>query len=366
MAAVEEVTTITARPPITSDWTYNYDEENYDDDYPDEMCNASTLAHFSKVSSPLFFSLVAVFGLLGNGLVVAIVLKYENVKTLTNALIVNLAVSDFLFATALPFWAYYHAWGWALGETACKLVSYVFNVGFSSSSLLLIAMTAQRHAAVINPLSSLVSAAGIWSLLPCMLIWVTSILVAVPAFVLTTIVEHSGESYCEYTESASSLWGIYQQNFLFCLISGVFLCCYCQIICRLLRTPARRRKNKTLKLIFTLMLLFFVGWAPYNVTIFVKSFRFWPQRPVDSETLARHCTSHKLLDFSFYISRLLAFSHCCLNPIFYVLVGSKFKRHLRKMMGCWRQGDGGGAGNASGHRNRLVITSLSSGDELCV
>ncbi|XP_051944269.1 chemokine XC receptor 1 [Hippocampus zosterae] len=362
MAAAEEVT-MTGTPIKTTNWTYYDDNYNYDEDYQDEMCNASTLLHFIQISSPLFYSVVAVLSLLGNILVVVIVLKYEKVQNLTNALILNLAVSDLLFATALPFWAYYDVWGWAFGERACKLVSFVFNVGFYSSGLLLIAMTAQRHAAVLNPLSGLVSAAGVYSVLASILIWTTSVMVAVPALVLTVVVEQSGKHHCEYDDSASGLWGIYQQNVLFVLISGVFLFCYSQILCRLFRPSARRRKNRTLKLIFTLMLLFFVGWAPYNIALFLKSLRFWSQTPMDSVTLAKQCASHNRLDFTFHISRLLAFSHCCLNPVFYVLVGSKFKHHLKKMMGCWRDSDGGGA---YGQRGRLVITSLSSGDDLCV
>ncbi|XP_061550754.1 chemokine XC receptor 1-like [Phycodurus eques] len=365
MAAAEEVTPTTATPNATTYWTGGFadDYDGYDVDYQDEMCNASALLDFVKISSPLFLSTVAVLGLTGNVLVVAIVLKYEKVKSLTNALILNLAVSDLLFAAALPFWAYYDAWGWALGERACKLVSFVFDVGFCSSGLLLITMTIQRHVAVLKPLSRLVSAAGVHSLLASILIWCASVPVSVPAVVLTVVVQQNGQSHCEYDDSVSSLWGIYQQNVLFVLISGVFLFCYPRILCRLLRPSARRRKNKTLKLIFTLMLLFFVGWAPYNVTLFLKSLRFWSQTPVDSETMAEHCASHNLLDFTFYISKLLAFSHCCLNPVLYVFVGSKFKSHLKKMMGCQRRSDGGGEG---GRRNRLVITSLSSGDDLCV
>ncbi|XP_057713505.1 chemokine XC receptor 1-like [Corythoichthys intestinalis] len=358
MTSSEEATTITATQNMTTTWEYVYYDE---DDYQDELCNATSLSHFAKISSPLFLSVVTVLSLLGNIPVVVIVLKYENVKSLTNALILNLAVSDLLFAAALPFWAYYYAWGWALGENACKLVSFVFNVGFYSSGLFLITMTAQRHAAVLNPLSGLVSASGLYSLLASVLIWVASIFLAVPTFLLTSIVEQSGKIHCEYDDSTSGRWGIYQQNFLFVLISGVFLFCYSQILCRLLSPLARRRKHKTLRLIFTLVMLFFIGWAPYNATLFLKSFRFWPQTPADSETVAKSCNNHNLLEFTFHISRLLAFSHCCLNPVFYVFVGSKFKCHLKKMMGCRHHSEG-----EYRRRSRRVITSLSSGDDLCV
>ncbi|XP_077472049.1 chemokine XC receptor 1-like [Stigmatopora argus] len=356
----------TSTPNTTTAWTDNiYSDEysdEYSDDYEDEICHASSLLNFAKLSSPIFLSVVTVLSFLGNILVLVIVLKYENVKSLTNALILNLAVSDLLFAAALPFWARYYAWGWSLGENACRMVSFVFNVGFYSSGLFLIAMTAQRYAAVLRPMSGLVSAGGCYSLLASALVWSASVSVAVPAAVLTDVAEHHNKSYCEFTDLESSLWAIYQQNVLFLLISCVFLFCYSQILCRLFRPMARRRKHKTLRLIFTLVVLFFVGWAPYNVALFLKSLQFWPQTATDSATRDESCANYKLLELTFHVSRLLAYSHCCVNPIFYVFVGSKFKCHLIKMMGCRRGGDGAGGVP----RGRRMFTSLSSGDDLCV
>ncbi|XP_054624068.1 chemokine XC receptor 1-like [Dunckerocampus dactyliophorus] len=354
MAATKEFTTVTE-----TTWTDdNYDDEYDDDFYQDEMCNKTGLMRFGKISSPLFLSMVVVLSLLGNILVMVILLKYENVKSLTNAFILNLAVSDLLFTAGLPFWAYYHMFGWTLGESVCKLVRFVFNVGFYSSGLFLIVMTAQRYVAVLNPLSGLVSAAGAYSVLASVLIWILSILVATPAFIFSKVIQQDGLGHCGYEDSYVSLWGIYQQNLLFILISGVFIFCYSQILCRLLRPSSQRRKNKTLKLIFMLLLVFFVGWAPYNITLFLKSLHFWPQTPVDSATLAERCPGLNVLDYAFQVSRLLAFSHCCLNPIFYVFVGSKFKSHLKRVMWSRRYG------NVC--RSRLTITSLSSGEELVV
>ncbi|XP_061879619.1 chemokine XC receptor 1-like [Entelurus aequoreus] len=357
MPATEELSSF----PATT-WTYEddykYDDYEYDNFYMDEKCNATGLVHFGEISSPIFFSATLVLSLLGNILVTVILLKYENIKTLTNAFIFNLAVSDLLFAAALPFWAYYHVFGWTLGETACKVVSFVFDVGFYSSGLLLIAMTVQRYAAVLNPLSGLVSAAGACSLRASALIWILSILVATPAFIFSKVVIQDGLGECVYGDSYGSLWRIYQQNLLFLLISAVFIFCYSQILCRLLRPSSQRRRSKTLKLIFALLLVFFVGWAPYNVTLFLKSLHFWPETAVNFTTLAERCPGRNLLGYAFHVSRLLAFSHCCLNPVFYVLVGSKYKSHLKRMMGGHRHG------NVSSRQSRYTITSLSSGEEL--
>lgn len=355
MATTEDLT-VTATS-ITHGSTFGKTPENnsfdYYYDYEDELCDPTSIMQFGTIFTPVFFSIVVILSLFGNILVIVILAKYENLRSLTNALILNLAVSDLFFTAGLPFWAYYHMYGWTLGEPACKIVTFTFYVGYYSSGIILILMTAHRYMAVMNPLSDIVSTKGFCSVLASLVIWAVSILVASPALIFTKVL---GQTHCVYVSSYWTLWGIYQQNILFILSSVVFIFCYSQIMCRLLRPSARRRKSKTLKLIFTLMVVFFVGWAPYNIVIFLQSLYFWPKPNADSEAT---CEISKLLGYIFYVSRLFAFSHCCLNPMFYVFVGVKFKNHLKRMLKSW------GHNNSSirSRQSRLTITSLTSGED---
>ncbi|XP_023264754.1 chemokine XC receptor 1-like [Seriola lalandi dorsalis] len=329
---------------------------NYDEYYENEACDSTGATEFGATFTPVFFFIVVILSLFGNILVIVILVKYENLKSLTNTFILNLAISDLLFTAGLPFWAYYHMYGWTLGEPACKIVTFVFSVGFYSSGILLILMTAHRYIAVMKPLSDIVSTTGCYSVLASVIIWAASTLIAVPAFVFTGVLE---QKYCVYGSSYESLWGIYLQNILFVMSSVVFIFCYSQILCKLLRPTAQRRKNKTLKLIFTLMVVFFVGWVPYNIVIFLQSMYLWHREPAKSEVVASECETRKLLEYAFYVSRIFAFSHCCLNPVFYVFVGVKFKNHLKKMLKSW----GNNRNSLRKRQNRLTITSLTSGEE---
>ncbi|XP_010782284.1 chemokine XC receptor 1-like [Notothenia coriiceps] len=345
----------------TTDSAYNlttYDDSYYDYDYEDEVCNKSSIVQFGATLTPVVLSIVVILSLFGNILVIVILAKYENLKSLTNTLILNLAISDLFFTAGLPFWVYYHMYGWTLGQLACQIVNFLFYVGFYSSGILLIMMTAHRYVAVMNPLSDIVSTTGSYSVIACVIIWAVSILIASP----TSAFSKDDQNHCVCENSFWCLLGIYQQNALFIVSSVVFIFCYSQIICRLLRPTARRRKSKTLKLIFTLMVVFFVGWGPFNIVIFLKSFNYWPKTSADSKDLLENCESSKPLDYAFYISRLLAFSHCCLNPVFYVFVGVKFKNHLKKMLKGWGQSNNG----LRNRHSRLTITSITSGEELSI
>lgn len=365
--AASEHNLVTAATNFTSDpatyaTTENenyYDNGTYDYDYVDEMCNTASTNKLGAMLSLVFFSVMVVLSLFGNVVVMVILAKYENLKSLTNTFILNLAVSDLIFTAGLPFWAYYMQ-GWALGEITCKMVNFVFHVGFYSSGILLIVMTIHRYAAVVSPLSNFVSVKGFYSVLASVLIWVASALAASPAFIFTEVHDHNR---CEYKNSYWRLWGIYQQNVLFVLTSLVFSFCYTQIIFRLLRPTVQRRRHKTLKVIFTLMLVFFVSWMPYNIIIFLRSLSSWHPTVADSATLTRICETYSNpLDSALYISRIFAFSQCCLNPVFYVFVGVKFKNHLKRMLKSWGHNSNG---NSIRCRNsRLTITSVTSGEEV--
>lgn len=336
----------------------DYDFE-YDDDYEDQRCDRMSTRQIGATFTTVFFSIVVILSLFGNILVIVIVAKYENLKSLTSMFILNLALSDLLFTAGLPFWVEYHLNGWTLGEPACKAVTFIFYVGFYSSGFLLILMTIYRFIAVINPLSDMVSTKGFCSILATPVIWTVSMLFASPALIFTKVQSHK---HCVPVSSNWALWGIYQQNILFILSSVIFIFCYSQIICTLLRPTAQRRKSKTLKIIFILMVVFFVGWAPYNIVIFLKSFHFWPQTVDNHEARMRNCETLKQLEYAFYVCRLFAYSHCCLNPVFYVFIGVKFKNHLKKMLKGW----GRNRNSIQSRQSRLTITSLTSGEDFCM
>ncbi|XP_071062498.1 C-C chemokine receptor type 4-like [Pseudochaenichthys georgianus] len=158
----------------TTDSAYNLtteDDSYYDYDYEDEVCNKSSIVQFGATLTPVVLSIVVILSLFGNILVIVILAKYENLKSLTNTLILNLAISDLFFTAGLPFWVYYHMYGWALGQLTCQIVNFFFYVGFYSSGILLILMTAHRYVAVMNPLSDIVSTAGSYSVIACVIIW---------------------------------------------------------------------------------------------------------------------------------------------------------------------------------------------------
>jgi len=77
-----------------------------------------------RLAVPVLFSVVTLSGLIGNGLVIYVIVSRERMQTVTNLLLLNLAVADLAFVVVVPpFTAYQMAveW-WPFGDVACRLL----------------------------------------------------------------------------------------------------------------------------------------------------------------------------------------------------------------------------------------------------
>ncbi|XP_039985068.1 chemokine (C motif) receptor 1a, duplicate 1 [Xiphias gladius] len=304
-------------------------DSQYVIDYDDEVCEKGELVKFGSIAVPVFFSVVIILSLTGNILVLVILGLYENLKSLTNIFILNLAISDLVFTTGLPFWAIYHIWGWLFSEILCKIVTFVFFTGFYSSILFLTIMTIYRYLAVVHPLSDLSTQKLSSCVFLSFLMWIISIGAALPSLLYSSIVlipHIDGHSLgCEYKATLWKSIAISQQNIFFLVAFVVMGYCYIRILGRITRTRSHT-KNRAVKLVFCIVAVFFIGWVPYNVVIFLRTLAENLVEPFDD------CKASIQLDYVFYVCRLIAFSHCCLNPVFYAFVGVKFRNHLKSLL----------------------------------
>ncbi|KAM4687755.1 LOW QUALITY PROTEIN: C-C chemokine receptor type 4-like [Discoglossus pictus] len=319
----------TANPALTS---INYD------DYSLIFISKKYSNDFGATIVPVFYYIVFTLSLMGNGLIMFLLLKYEKIKTVTNLFILNLIISDLLFTVSLPFWAVYHSYGWIFGDGMCKIMSSMFYAGFFSCILFLTMMTVDRYLAVVHAVSSTKTRKLTYVYVATIAVWSISVLSTVPKFVLYGTRKNALDGIlCEetgYTVEKIEKWklfGYYQQLIMFFLIPlVVILYCYTLFVLKLFHTKMHN-KDKAVKLIFVIVLTFFFCWTPYNVIILIKT------KQMSEATIEMNCSNG--IDYAFYICRNIAYFHCCINPFFYTFVGTKFRRHLsvmfRKQSTCW-------------------------------
>ncbi len=104
------------------------------------------------------------------------------------------------------------------------------------------------------------------------------------------------------------------------IIIGIF---YSMILKRLLTAHSSRKQD--ICHVIVVMVVFFCCYAPYNVAAFVKVLE-------QKGLISNSCDFSKAINLSLQITEALAYSHTCINPILFVFVREKYRRHLVSLL----------------------------------
>ncbi|XP_074842205.1 C-C chemokine receptor type 5-like [Carettochelys insculpta] len=290
-----------------------------------EPCQKSDVKKFASQFLPPLYSLVLIFGLVGNALVVLILIKCKRLKSMTDIYLLNLAISDLLFILSLPFWAYYAAHEWYFGDAMCKILSGVYYAGFYSGIFFIILLTVDRYLAIVHAVFALKARTVAYGILTSVVIWGIAILASLPGFIFHSVQKEVAHWSCSphYPFGQERKWKQFQtlkMNILGLVIPMVIMSfCYAEIIKTLLRCK-NEKKHKAVRLIFIIMIVYFIFWAPYNIAVLIYTFQ-------DSFSL-NNCESSSQLELAIQVTEAIAMIHCCVNPIIYAFAGEKFRKYL--------------------------------------
>uniref|UniRef100_A0A8D0H739 G-protein coupled receptors family 1 profile domain-containing protein n=1 Tax=Sphenodon punctatus TaxID=8508 RepID=A0A8D0H739_SPHPU len=293
---------------------------DYDDTEPCE--NVKELA--SQFLPPLY-SLVLLFGLAGNALVVLILIKYKKLKSMTDIYLLNLAISDLLFVVTLPFWAYAAVYEWVFEDAMCKILSGIYHAGFYSGSFFIILLTIDRYLAIVHAVFSVKARTVARGILTSIVIWGVTLVASLPSLIFHSVDKNSAQRTCSpnFPAGAKKQWKsfmILKMNILGLLIPLiVMIFCYSQIIRTLVRCKSDK-KQRAVRLIFVIMIVYFVFWAPYHIVAFLYNF----PKPFSLD----NCGSSNQIEKAVQVTETIAMVHCCINPVIYAFVGEKFRKYL--------------------------------------
>lgn len=110
---------------------------------------------YCQIIIGVIWSLLVLFGILGNGLVIFIAIFYRKLNDITNCYIFNLAITDLLFVLfCIPFTTYLYLstsyYGWVFGVAFCKLNHFISHASVQSTCMTLTAMTIHRCNLIIQ------------------------------------------------------------------------------------------------------------------------------------------------------------------------------------------------------------------------
>lgn len=356
------------------DYTYhdhhnNTNHSSYEDeDFADyhTVCDKQDVRSFAGVFLPVVYTLALILGLAGNSLVIFVYLSHKRLRTLTDVFILNLAFADLLLLLTLPFWAADAVNGWEIGTAACKITSALYTTNFGCSMLLLACISIDRYRALVK-ISTTANATNRNSarrqrVIMCLLVWMLAILLGLPDMVFYTVKQNSiGRNACravyphDMARAAKATVEILEVSLSFLLPFLVMMFCYCRVGVALNQAATAGvrgvKRWKAFRVLIAVVGVFLLTQLPYNLIKLIRALDV-------IYMLVTECEMSKNLDRANQITESLALTHCCLNPVLYVFIGSSFKTHMMKLVKRCGQT---GRGYRHGNEQPTVELSLRSG-----
>ncbi|NXS91599.1 CCR2 protein, partial [Jacana jacana] len=303
------------------DWSLTT-EFYYGDSTP---CPGTEEKHFAAKLLPPLYSLVLIFGFIGNMLVVLILVKYKRLKSMTDIYLLNLAISDLLFVFSLPFWAYYAVHDWIFGEALCRILSGVYLLGFYSGIFFIILLTLDRYLAIVHAVFALKARTVSYGILTSTVTWAVAIFASVPGVVFHKTQKESSRYTCSahYQSVGTINWKyffILKMNILGLIVPMlIMIFSYSQILKTLLRCK-NEKKQKAVRLIFVIMIFYFIFFTPFHISSFLHTFQ--------GSLFNSNCEIQSKLERAIQVTETISMIHCCINPVIYAFVGEKFRKYL--------------------------------------
>ncbi|XP_070568249.1 somatostatin receptor type 5-like [Ptychodera flava] len=296
----------------------------------------SSVIWWRTVFIPVIICIICISGLLGNGIVVCVLVRYSDMKTVPNVYIMNLASADLLFMLGIPFLAYqYTGKTWIFGKAMCKLVMGIDGINMFAGIFTLTAMCIDRYLAIVNAIESMTYRTVNSARITCIFIWILSVLATLPLWLYADArpdpTPDSDKIKCDiyYSHQLHITFIIYAFVINFGLPLLIISLCYFRILLYLRkgsrsshRTNRRSSLGRAGLIVMLAVALFTVCWLPFWVVQFTMAFN--PP------------SSWRTLEFiiAYYCSMCLSYANSCLNPIIYTCAGENFRQKLAKMCSC--------------------------------
>uniref|UniRef100_UPI0037E914AA chemerin-like receptor 1 n=1 Tax=Semicossyphus pulcher TaxID=241346 RepID=UPI0037E914AA len=290
----------------------------------------------------VIYCLIFILGILGNSLVIYVT-GFRMKRTVNSVWFLNLALADFLFTSFLVFTiiSVSQDFQWPFGRFMCKLNSFVSVVNMFASIFLLTAISLDRCLSIWVVVWAQNKRTVCKAKVICAVIWVTAVVCSTPYARFRDLVVMQ-QTFCTYTISPEQKLHLVIFRFVmgFLIPFLVIFVSYVAISVRARRLQ-RTRKKRPRKIIFSIILAFFVCWLPFHVMQFLQI-----RKNPDLQIFVRIGGS---------LTMCLAYLNSCLNPILYVFMCDDFQKKLKQSICLVLEG-----ALAEEHMTFMSTRSLSS------
>ncbi|XP_077122497.1 neuromedin-U receptor 2 isoform X1 [Ranitomeya variabilis] len=301
----------------------------------------------SRLSLPmtLVYAVIFLVGVSGNMLVCLVILKHHNMRTPTNYYLFSLAVSDLLvLLIGMPL-EVYEMWSnypFLFGPWGCYFKTVLFETVCFASILSVTTVSVERYVAIMHPFQAKLKSTRRRALRILITLWIFSILFSIPNTSTHGIELQNFPNGSLIPDSATCtviqpMW-IYNciiqvtSLLFFVLPMGVISVLYCLMGIKLrgdhslgadkmsvnIQRPSRKSVTKML---FVLVTVFGICWAPFHVDRLFFSFVVnWTEPLANVFNLI-----HVISGVFFYLSSAV-------NPLIYNLLSRRFRSAFRNFL----------------------------------
>ena len=297
-----------------------------------------------NISSVCAYSLILLLSFFGNVLIIIIIFKYRDLRKTTNYFIVNMAVSDLIFALVVfPFQitglmtasSHWPVRG-ILGSLFCKLFHFANPVSIQVSAQSLVWIAIDRFVAVVFPMrigliSTKIRTIAIASS------WIFAGLLNSPKLIIWELVQHGDYAFCS---AVRSVFTNHQANSVYVWFQLTFFLFFPLFTTSVLYTATAitlKRQNKALtdsapsvqrlslkkrrqaiQMMIVIVVLFYVCVIPYSSLHFFPYINWEPS-----------CVFIRLFNFWAFFAYC---SSAAVNPIICLSFVESYRRGLRNIL----------------------------------
>ncbi|XP_023694605.1 neuropeptide Y receptor Y7 [Paramormyrops kingsleyae] len=272
--------------PARRDYTYRDQESLGNDDMDIHRPGFTTdiTKNFSvQIALIAAYSLIILLGLLGNSLVIYMIIRYRNMRTVTNFFIANLALADLMVdSLCLPFTLVYTLLDeWKFGAILCHLVPYSQALSVHVSILTLTIIALERHRCIVFHLDQRLSRPASFGIIT--LTWVVAAVLAAPLAIFREYryveiapidlrIAVCSEKWPNGTNRDGIIYSFSMLLLQYVLPLGIISYAYTRIWLKLKnhvspcnRSDTLQRRKNTTKMLALVVVVFAVCWLPFHI-----------------------------------------------------------------------------------------------------
>ncbi len=289
-----------------------------------------------QVIVPIIFSTIIITGISGNGLVIYVILVKDNLRTVINILLLNLAIADigFLLICGVFTTIYFALAVWPFGDVLCRLVQYLLYVTCYVTVYTLVAISVMRYLVVMHGVNSHWTRSKRNSVIVCIVIWLTFLIAKIPILIVHGVSRNYDTKRQECIISgrleAQQLFSSFFV-FAYALPLTVTVVMYLSLLCVLRRqtnagisqSNADARNRHVTKIIILIVTVFAIGWLPLHIHLLVSYYSYTPNTFTYAVLLI--------------VWHIFMFSVSVLNPIIYNYFSQEFQHAFKEVVCCSKE-----------------------------